>query len=113
MVKPRQHQPLQHDAEDAHDQRREDQRRPVTDARIVQQHPRNKRPHHVLGAVREIDDVEQPEDHGKSQAEKRIERAVDQPEQQLPEERLWRDADEVKHVPEPEVPGRGMAPPRL
>src|SRR6185436_12274375 len=54
--------------------------------------------HHVLGAVREIDDVEQTEDHGEPEREQRIERPVDQADQQLPEQRLRRDAEDLGHV---------------
>jgi hypothetical protein len=54
--------------------------------------------HHVLSAVGEVDDVEQPEDHGEPQAQQRVERAVDQPDQQLPEQRLRGDAEDLEHA---------------
>ena len=52
--------------------------------------------------MREVDDVEQPEDDREPEAEHRVERAVDQPEQQLPEQRLRWNADEFEHG------GRGL-----
>jgi hypothetical protein len=48
--------------------------------------------------VGEIDDVEQAEDDGEAKAQDGIERAVDQAEQQLAEERLWRDSEKLEHV---------------
>ena len=62
-------------------------RRPVADAGILQQQIGGEGAHHVLGAVREIDDVEHAEDDGEPEAQQRVERAVDQPDQQLPEQR--------------------------
>ena len=68
--------------------RRDDQRRPIAEAGILQQQIGGEGAHHVLGAVAEIDDVEHAEDHGQAQAQQRIERAVDQPDQELAEQRL-------------------------
>jgi hypothetical protein len=48
--------------------------------------------------VGEIDDVEQPEDDGQAEAQHGIERAVDQPEQELAEESLRRDSEKLEHV---------------
>ena len=67
----------------ADDDRRDDQRGPIVHAGVLQQQERRERAHHVLGAVREIDDVEHAEDDGEPEAQQRVERAVDQPEQQL------------------------------
>ena len=78
--------------------RREEERPPVPDAEVVEAHPRRERAHHVLGAVGEIDDVEHAEDHGKAQAEQRIERAVDQAEQKLPEQGLRGYAENLEHA---------------
>ena len=55
---------------------------------IVQQHPGHEGAQHVLRAMREVDDVEQAEDDGQAEAQQRVERAVDQPEQELAEQRL-------------------------
>ena len=73
------------------------QRPPVAEPEILQQEERDEGAHHVLGAVREVDDVEHAEDHGEPEAEQRVERAVDQPEQQLPEQRLRGDAEDFEH----------------
>src|SRR5690242_6216614 len=53
--------------------------------------------HHVLGAVAEVDDVQHSKDHGKAQTQKRVERAIDQADQQLPEQRLRGDAENLEH----------------
>ena len=55
---------------------------------MVQQEPGAEGAHHVLGAVREVDDVEQAEDDREAEAQHRVERAVDQPEQELAEQGL-------------------------
>ena len=60
----------------------------------MQQQEGREGAHHVLGAVREIDDVEHAEDDGEAEAQQRIERAVDQPDQQLPEQRLRGNAED-------------------
>jgi hypothetical protein len=39
--------------------------------------------------VREVDDVEQAEDHGQPEREQRVERAVDQADQQLARTEAW------------------------
>ena len=43
--------------------------------------------------MRKIHDVQQAKDHGEAQTQHGVERAVDQPEQQLAEERLMRNAE--------------------
>ena len=83
-----QEQSLDHDAKRADQDRRDDERRPVIDAEILQQQIGGEGAHHVQRTVGEIDDVEHAEDNGKPETEQRVERAVDQPEQQLPEQRL-------------------------
>ncbi len=80
---PLQHGPLEDHPENADRDGSDDQRRPVSDARDVQQEIGAERAHHVERAVREIDDVEHSEDHGEPKAEQRIERAVDQSHQEL------------------------------
>jgi hypothetical protein len=51
-----------------------------------------------LGAVREVYYVEQAKDDGEPEAEQRIERSVDQPDQQLTEQRL---SGNVEHFGQP------------
>ncbi|MNT94026.1 hypothetical protein D3C72_2356280 [compost metagenome] len=50
-----------------------------------------------MGAVAEIDDVEQAENDRQAQAEQGIERAVDQPQKELAEQGLWGDSQELEH----------------
>ena len=57
----------------------------------MQQEIGDERAHHVERAVGEIDDVEHAEDDGEAEAQQRVERAVDQPDQQLPVELLGGD----------------------
>ena len=92
MIEARNEQALDDDPGDADDDRHENQRAPIGDAEIGQQHPRDERAHHVLGAVREIDDVHQPEDDRQPQRQQGVERAIDQAQQQLAEQRLRRHA---------------------
>ena len=92
MVDAFQHQLLEHDAEQADDDRGDYQRRPERHVEQAEQQPRREGAHHILGAVREVDDVQHAEDDGKAEAEHRIEGAVDQPEQELAEQRLRRNA---------------------
>jgi hypothetical protein len=80
---PLQHGPFEDHAENADHDRCYDQRRPISDAGHVQQEIGTERAHHIERAVREIDDVQHPEDHGKPEAEQRVERAVDQSHQEL------------------------------
>src|SRR5256885_6678296 len=70
---------------------------PVTDSELREQEIGAERAHHVLGAVGEVDDVEQPENHREPEREQCIERAVDQPDQQLPEQRLRRDPEDFHY----------------
>jgi hypothetical protein len=63
----------------------------------VEQHPRHEGAHHVLGAVGEVDDVEEPEDHREAEAQRGVEGAVDEPEQELPEEGRRGDAQDLRH----------------
>src|SRR4029453_8269470 len=67
-----------------------DQRRPISDARHVQEKIGAESAHHVERAMREIDDVEHPEDHGEPETQERVERAVDQSHQKLCVESLHR-----------------------
>ena len=79
------------------DERHQQQRPPVADAEIVEQHPGDEGAHHVLRAVREIDDVEQAEDDRQPETEQGVEGAVDQAEQQLPEQCLRRNSQKLEH----------------
>ena len=45
--------------------------------------------------MREVDDAQQAEDHRQAEAQHRVERAVDQAEQQLAQEGLHRDAEDL------------------
>ncbi len=86
MIQPRQ--PLQHgaledDTEQADHDRRQQQRPPVADASVFQEKVRHERAHHVERAMGEIDDVQHAENHGKAETQQRIERAVDQTNQEL------------------------------
>src|SRR5215510_5853702 len=47
--------------------------------------------------MREVDDVEHAEDDGEPEAEQRIERAVDEPDQELPKQSLRADAEHLEH----------------
>ena len=49
----------------------------------------------------EVDDVEHAEDDGKAEAQQRVERAVDQADQQLAEQRRRRNAEDLGHAPSP------------
>ena len=44
-----------------------------------------------------VDDVQHAEDHGETEREQRVKRAVDQPDQELPEEGLRGNAEELAH----------------
>src|SRR6202789_2191572 len=80
---PLQHGPLQDHAENADRDRGKDQRRPIADIGDVEQEIGAERAHHIKRAMGEVDDVEHPEDHGEPKAEQRVERAVDQSDQEL------------------------------
>jgi hypothetical protein len=92
---------LDHRGEERHHDRRQQQRPPVVQAEVVQHEPRDEGAHHVHGAVREVHDVEHAEDQGQAEAQRRVERAVDQTEQQLPEQQLRRNAEDFGHWPGP------------
>ena len=94
-------QPLDDDTGRPDQNWRDHQRFPVIDAEMLQQEIGGKGAHHVLRAVGEIDDVEHAEDDGKPQTQQRVERAVDQAEQELAEQRLRGNAEnlEQRRVP--------------
>ena len=62
----------------ADDDRHQDESPPEAEAEVVEQHPGDEGAHHVLGAMREVDDVEEAEDDRQPEAEDGVERAVDQ-----------------------------------
>src|SRR5215211_538658 len=97
-VEPLQEGALYDDTGEADEDRGDDQRAPVAHPGILQQEERRKRAQHVLGAVGEVDDVEHAEDYGEPEAQQGIERAVDQPEQELPEQSLRRNAEDLEHA---------------
>ncbi len=90
---------LHQHAERADEDRGDDKRGPVADGdiRIVEQEIGGERAHHILRAVGEIDDVEQAEDHREAEAQHGVERAVDEAEEQLAEQRLRGHAQKFEH----------------
>ena len=106
VVEALEHRALEDDAEHAHHERREEQRPPVAEPDLLQQEVGHEGAHHVLGAVGEVDDVEQPEDDRQPEAQQRVEGAVDQPDEELTEQGLRRDAESIGIIRRPEVCGR-------
>jgi hypothetical protein len=51
-----------------------------------------------LGAVRKVDDMEQAENNGEPETEQRVERAIDQSDQELAEQSLGGDAEDFEHA---------------
>ena len=113
LVEPLEHRPLEHDAEQPDHERRQEQRPPVAEPGVLQQELGDEGAHHVLGAVGEVDDVEQAEDDREPEAQQGVERAVDQPDQELAEQRLGRDAEELDmgSIPSVTVKGTALRPP--
>ncbi len=103
LVQLRDHQALDDRAEDADDCGHNEERPPVADAQLVEQQVGNEGAHHVLGTVGEVDDVEQAEDDGQTQGQQCVERAIDQSDQQLPEQGLRRYAEDLHLLPDPSV----------
>src|SRR5262249_7710719 len=97
LIEPLQKKPLDHDAAKTHRNRNEDKRPPIAKPRDVEEKVSRKCAQHILGAVREVYDVEHAENDGKPKAQQCIERSVDQPDEQLAEECLRRDAEKVEH----------------
>jgi hypothetical protein len=98
LVQACEHRPFDDDTENADGNRREQKRPPVAEAEVLQQEPCAESSHHVLRAVSKVDDVEQPEDHGEPERKHRVKRPVDQPDQELAEQRLRRDAEDFSHA---------------
>ncbi|SOY78555.1 hypothetical protein CBM2599_A10153 [Cupriavidus taiwanensis] len=95
LVDPAQHGLLDHHAQRGNDQRRQQQHEPVVQPGVLHAHPGQHRAEHEERAVREVDDVEQAEDHRQAQAQHRIEGAVDQPQQELGKHGRQRDSEDV------------------
>src|ERR1043166_2482846 len=83
LVEPLQEETLDHDPQQPDDERGDNQRWPVAESGILEDQIGSQCAQHVLSAMCEIDDVEHAEDDGEPQAEQRVERAVDQPDQKL------------------------------
>src|SRR5215469_9503847 len=101
MIKPSnvaQQQMLDRNAEDADRDRRKDERCPITNAQRVQQKPRAKGTEHILRAMREIDDVQQPKDHRQAEAQHRVKRTVDESDEELGKQRRRRRYREIERV---------------
>ncbi len=81
----------------ADDERRQYQGRPVRDAQEIEQEPGHKGPGHVQGAMGEVDHVQHAEDHGQTETQQGVERAVDQPQQQLAEQGLGGYPQQFEH----------------
>jgi hypothetical protein len=86
VVQPADDRALQQHADYTDDQRSEDQRREVTDPRILQKHPGGEGAHHEQRAMREVDDVQHAEDDREPHRQHGVEGAVDQAEQKLAEQ---------------------------
>jgi hypothetical protein len=99
LVQVAQQQALDDHAEGADQQRRQHQHHPVVQPEVGQPQVGEHRAHHVQRAMGEVDDVEQAEDHRQPEREDRVEAAVDQPEQQLPQEGLQRNTEDLRHRP--------------
>src|SRR5262249_19135818 len=106
-IEPLQKGALDDDTGDADDDRRDDERDPIVQTGILQQEERREGAQHVLGAMGEVDDVEHAEDDGETEAQERVERAVDQPEQELTEQSLGRNAENLEHARSLSLPRRG------
>ena len=95
VIQPPDHGPLEHHPEQADDDRRKDERPPVAEPGPLEEEVRHEGAHHVLGAVGEVDDVEQAEDDREPEAQHGVEGAVDQPDEELAEQRLRGNAEEA------------------
>ena len=96
-IEPLQKKPLDDDPGYPHDKRRKEDRPPIAQTSVLEEKVRGEGAQHVLGAMSEVDDVEHAEDDGEPKAEQRIERAVDEPDEQLPEQGLRADAEQFEH----------------
>ena len=112
MVEPAQEHTFRQDSEGAHHNGSHQKGQPVVHPGVGHADPGHVGPQHVLGAVGEIDDVQQAENQGQPQTQYGVERTVDQTQQKLAEKRLGGDADQFKHLEFPlahGIPGRTPA----
>ncbi|MNT44950.1 hypothetical protein D3C72_1815000 [compost metagenome] len=93
FIQPAQHGLFDQDADQADEDRGDDEHGPVIDVEIAEAHPGQEGTHHVHGAVREINNVKQAEDDGQTEGQHGIERAVDETQQQLAHHRLYWNAE--------------------
>src|SRR5262249_37658247 len=103
-------QALDDHADDADNDRRNDDRPPVAEPQVLQQEKRGEGAQHVLGAVGKVDHVQHPEDHREPETEQGVERAVDKSEQQLPEQSLRRNAKNLEHEVFARLTGATLSP---
>ncbi len=59
---------------------------------------------HVLSAVGEVDDPQHAEDHGEAEAQERVERAVDEPQEELAQQDRQGVAEDHRHGACPHTP---------
>src|SRR5690606_16737542 len=106
VVDPADEDPLHQRADGADANRHQDQRPEIAERRQaesgedvgqMQQVPGAESAHHVLRAMHEIADPQHAEDDGNAEAQHRIERAVDEADENLPHEQGWRYADKLHH----------------
>ena len=69
--------------------------------------------HHVLGAVAKINDIEHAENDGQPQAQQRVERTIDQTDQQLTEQRSRWYAENLEHAVTAKSRGELWPAPRI
>jgi hypothetical protein len=93
LVQPAQHGLFDDDAEQADQQRGDNQHRPIIESERRHADEGDEGAHHVQRAVREVDHIEQAEDDGEAKREHGIEGAVDQAQQELAHHGLERNAE--------------------
>jgi hypothetical protein len=103
MIEPPQHITFHEYAETTHNQRGEDESHPVIDAQIGEAHPCYDGSQHVLGTMREVNNVEKPENDGEAQAQDSVERSIDEADKKLPKQCLNRNIKYVSHRSPPYI----------
>ncbi|MNL47606.1 hypothetical protein D3C87_1704020 [compost metagenome] len=78
---------------DTHQQRRQYQCNPVIHAQVVEPEHGDEGAQHVLGAMGEVDDPQEPENDRQAQAQQSIEGPIDQPQEQLAEQYAQRNTE--------------------
>ena len=89
---------LEHHAEGADDDRREEERPPIADTDEIEHEIGTEGAQHVLRAMREVDDVEHAEDDGEPEAQHRVESAIDEADQELRHQRRQRRDGEMQRT---------------